>query len=64
MLSLQDHGKCKKVQLMEFEKLQLFKVLEHSEPALNFNFCLRTSKVFNLGILIIAKYELFFILKI
>ena len=34
MLPLQDHDKCKKVQLREFEKLQLLKVLEHSKPAL------------------------------
>ena len=49
MLPLQDHGKCKKVQLREFEKMQLLKVLEHLKPTLFFIFCLRTRKVFNLG---------------
>ena len=64
MLSMQDHDKCKKVQLKEFEKLQLLKVLEHSEPALIFVFARGQAKFLIWGILIIAKYELFFMIKI
>jgi len=45
MLSLQGHDKCKKVQLREFEKQQLLKVLEHSEPA-SFLFLLKDKQNF------------------
>jgi len=64
MLPLQDHGKCMKVEQREFKKLQLLKVLEHSEPALNFIFAWGQAKFLILEILITAKYELFFIIKI
>ena len=64
MLPLQDHDKCKKVQLREIENLQLLKVLEHSEPTLMFIFAWGQAKLLIWGILITAKYELFFIMKI
>jgi len=48
MLPFQDHCQMQ-VQLREFEKLQLLKMLEHLEPALIFIFGLRKNKVFNLG---------------
>jgi len=56
MLPLQNHGKRKKVQLREFEKLQLLKVLEHIEPPFIFIFAWGQAKFLIWGILIIAKY--------
>jgi len=64
MLPLQDHGKCKKAQLREFEKIATIESVGAFRPTLIFIFAWGQAKFLIWGILINVKYELFFIIKI